>query len=79
MIHPYEWADYRLIVMARTRSLTITFLLSGVSQRDFFEHWLGMWDSERDVRIVELSVSPITEEVFDMLTSVYEAEYVLEG
>lgn len=79
MIHPYEWADYRLLVFVRNRAIGSTFLVNQMSQPEFMEHWMGMWDSDREKRIVEMSVMALTEDVFDMLAAVHEADKVLEG
>jgi hypothetical protein len=78
MIHPYEWPDYRILLTVRNRIQTYTFLLNCVPQGEFFELWAGMWETDRDRKISEMSMMTLTKEAYDVLEPLYTGQYLLE-
>lgn len=78
MIHPYEWCEYRLLVTVTNRVQATSFLVDRVEQKEFFEHWVTLWSTDRDKRITRMEIQPLTKEAYDLLEPLYEAKYIVE-
>lgn len=78
MIPAYDWESYRILLTVVNRHGSNTFLLNQVSQGAFMEHWLGMWQQDRDRKIVDMSVTELTRDVFDALEPLYTGNFILE-
>jgi hypothetical protein len=78
MIHPYEWVDYRILLTVRNRIQSQTFLLNQIPQSEFLEHWMDMWEADRERKILEMSIMTLTKESYDVLEPLYTGQYLLE-
>lgn len=79
MIPAWDWPEYRLVVTIRNRALTDSFLLNGVSQAEFMEHYIDKYNADpRNVTILEMHAAPLTEESYELLEPYYPDDRKME-
>lgn len=78
MIDAYMWGEYRILLTVLNRQQKSSFLLNHVTQEQFMEHWMEMWEENRDRKILDISLVTLTEESFELLEPLYDGNYLLE-
>lgn len=85
-MNSWEWQDRHLLVYVKNGAANLTFLLKRMSQDEFMEAYIAFVASEyrgerveRYTTIIEMTVTDLSEDSYDMLEPFYAGKYKMEG